>query len=271
MCRSAPLALAPSQATRVSGLLRSAKSTSSASEYTFVASMASREVCKLRASCWICRSAGKCQGRSGAGGALCARVIPVIAAFPKRRTSHRHCRFFTFVSRFQGWSIRLGVGCPRPKKVLMKRPPAMGSQHVLQRCAYEGLEWLELNRCPSALPPVALRLPTKRSARGSASDLGHSVCLCGAALPHRGVKPLTFLSATASQRSASLRKWFASRKGLFPIHRNSQVPGKCADRTLHHAKKWWRETDVSYGHDSCLLQAAKEVYGAGGAGGQTGW
>src|ERR1700687_795880 len=95
MRNAAPRALAPSHATRVSGLLRSAKSTSSASEYDFVASIVSRETRKAFASARISRAAGKCQERSGEGGTLCPEAILQIAAVTIRRTSHRQVLFIT--------------------------------------------------------------------------------------------------------------------------------------------------------------------------------
>src|SRR5260370_23735514 len=100
MCNAAPRALAPSHATRVAGLLRSVKSSSSASEYDFVASVASRETRKVFASSRTSRSAGKCQERSGEGGTLCPAAVLQIAAVTTRRTNHRQVVFITGVSRF---------------------------------------------------------------------------------------------------------------------------------------------------------------------------
>jgi len=102
MCNAAPRALAPSHVTRVSGLLRSAKSTSSASEYDFVASIASRETRKAFASSRTSCSTGKCQERSGEGGTLCPKAILQIAAVTIRKTSHRQVVFITLTLPMYG-------------------------------------------------------------------------------------------------------------------------------------------------------------------------
>src|SRR2546426_7733480 len=101
MRNAAALALALSHATCVSGLLRSAKSTSSASEYNFVASNGRREPLNALACSRISRAAAKGQERSGVGGAFCGDAILEFAAVTNRRTSHRHVGFFTTLSHFE--------------------------------------------------------------------------------------------------------------------------------------------------------------------------
>ena len=89
MCSAAPLFFAPSQAARVSGLLRSAKSTNSAREYTFASSTASRGTPML-------------SPRSGEGVHFCAGEIPEIAAISTRRARDRQCRVAIVVSSYPG-------------------------------------------------------------------------------------------------------------------------------------------------------------------------
>src|SRR6266478_13232 len=119
MRRSAPLALATSHAARVSGLLRSAKSTSSAREYSFMAATASRESRKAFAFSRISRSPENCQGRFGEGGTLCADEITAVVI---TRTIHRQFIFFTVVFRFPSHPVRIFTMRP-PKAASMNTKP----------------------------------------------------------------------------------------------------------------------------------------------------
>src|SRR5206468_9192736 len=95
MRNAAALALARSHDTCVSGMLRSAKATRSASEYNFVASNGRREPLNALACSRISRAAAKGQERSGDGGAFCGDAILEFAAVTNRRISHCHVGFFT--------------------------------------------------------------------------------------------------------------------------------------------------------------------------------
>src|SRR5258708_18075173 len=127
MFKAAPLALLPSHATRVSGLLRAAKSTSSAREYSFVASTENRESRKTFACSRISLSAEKGQGRFGEGGTSCADALREIASVTIRRTGHRQVMLFTVLLSYQSAA---GGGCTPPCEDLWSR--SIGDARVVE-------------------------------------------------------------------------------------------------------------------------------------------